>query len=132
MSKSKPSGVEDDVGGSEDGLVAIAVEGVVGVGGAGHVAGGDGGICSGIVYQVILGIGDILTWIVHGLAIVADAEFEVAWVVVAAVVVVTVADVVADVARCLACGVVCEVSRIVLWGLFLRLRYQVHIAIIHD
>ena len=132
MSESKPSGVEDDVGGSEDGLVAIAVEGVVGVGGAGHVAGGDGGICSGIVYQVILGIGDILTWIVHGLAIVADAEFVVAWVVVAAVVVVTVADVVADVARCLACGVVCEVSRIVLWGLFLRLRYRVRIAIIHD
>ena len=52
--------------------------------------------------------------------------------VVAAIVVVTVADVVADVVRCLACGVVCEVSRIVLWGLFLRLRYRVRIAIIHD
>ena len=36
--------VEDDVRGSEDGLVAIAVEGVVRVGGAGHVAGGGGGI----------------------------------------------------------------------------------------
>ena len=131
MSKSKASGVEDDVGGREDGLVAIAAEGVVGVGGAGHIAGGGGGICGGIVYQVILGIEDILTRIVHGLAIVADAEFEVAWVVVAAIVVVTVADVVADVARCLACGVVCEVSRIVLWGLCLRVHYRVRIAIIY-
>ena len=36
--------VEDDVRGSEDGLVAIVVEGVVCVGSAGHVAGGGGGI----------------------------------------------------------------------------------------
>jgi len=124
-------GRDDNVGGSEDGLVAIAVEGVVGVGSAGHVAGGGGGICGGIMYQVILGIEDILTRIVHGLAIVADAKFEVAWVVVVAVVVVTVADVVADVTHCLACGVVCEVSRIVLWGLCLRLHYWVCIAIIY-
>ena len=50
MSESKASGVEDDVGGREDGLVTIAAEGVVGVGAAGHVAGGGGGICGGIVY----------------------------------------------------------------------------------
>ena len=66
-----------------------------------------------------------------GLAIVADAEFEVAWVVVAVAAVVTVADVVAVVARCLACGVVFEVSGTVLWGLCLRLRYRVRIAIIY-
>jgi len=42
--------VGDDVRGSEDNLVAIAVEGVVGVGGAGHLAGGGGGIGSDIVY----------------------------------------------------------------------------------
>ena len=131
MSKLKASGVEDNVRGSKDGLVAIVVEGVVGVGSTGHVAGGGGGICSSIVYQVILGIEDILTQIVHRLAIVADAEFEVAWVVVVAIVVVTVANVVADVAHCLACSVVCEVSRIVLWGLCLQLHYQVHIAIIY-
>ena len=50
---------------------------MVGVGGAGHVAGG-----GGVVYQAILGIEGIPTRIVHGLANVADAKFEVAWVVV--------------------------------------------------
>ena len=46
--------VEDDVGDSENGLLAIAVEGVVGVGGGGHVSGGGSGIGGGVVYQVIL------------------------------------------------------------------------------
>jgi len=123
--------VEDNVGGSENGLVAIAVDGVVGIGGAGHVAGGGGGIGSGIMYRVILGIEGIPTQRVHGLAIVADAEFEVAWVVVAVAAVVTVADVVAVVVGCLACGVVFEVSGTVLWGLCLQLRYWVHITIIY-
>lgn len=40
----KGFGVEDNVGGSEDSLVAIAVEGVVRVGSAGHVAAAGGGI----------------------------------------------------------------------------------------
>jgi len=42
--------VGDNIGGSEDNLVVIVVEGVVGVGGAGHLAGGGGGIGSDIVY----------------------------------------------------------------------------------
>ena len=53
LSESKASGVESNVGGSEDILVAIVVEGVVGVGGAGHVASGGGGICGSIVCQHI-------------------------------------------------------------------------------
>ena len=81
-------------GGSEDGLVAIAVEGVVRVGGAGHVAGGGGGIGGCIE--------GIPARIVHGLAIFTDAESEVAWVVVAVAAVVAVANVVAVVVRCLA------------------------------
>ena len=85
----------DDVGGSEDCLVVITVEGVVGVGGAGHLAGGGGGIGSDIVYQAIPSIEGIPTQIVHGLAIVADAKFEVAWVFVTVAAVVTVANVVA-------------------------------------
>jgi len=36
-------------GGSEDSLVAIILEGVVGVGGAGHIGGG-GGIGGSVVY----------------------------------------------------------------------------------
>jgi hypothetical protein len=36
-------GVEDNVGGSEDGLIVITVERVVHVGSAGHVASGGGG-----------------------------------------------------------------------------------------
>ena len=129
----KGFGVEDDVGGSEDGLVVITVEGVVGVGSAGHrdVAGSGGGIGDGVVFRAILSIEGIPARIVHGLAIVADAEFEVAWVVVVVAAMVTVADVVAIVARCLACGVVFEVSGTVLWGLCLRLRYLVRIAIIY-
>jgi len=99
-------GVRDDVGGCEDGLVAIVVEGVVNVGGAGHLAGGGGGIGGVVVYRAILGIEGISTQTVHGLAIVTDAGFEVAWVVVAVAAVITVADVIADVARCLACGLV--------------------------
>ena len=123
--------MEDNVGGSENGLVAIVVDGVVGVGGTGHVAGGGSGIGSRVVYQVILGIEGIPTQRVHGLAIVADAEFEVAWVVVAVAAVVTVANVIAVVARCLACSVVFEVSGTVLWGLCLQLRYRVRITIIY-
>ena len=123
--------MEDNVGGSENGLVAIVVDGVVGVGGTGHVAGGGSGIGSRVVYQVILGIEGIPTQRVHGLAIVADAEFEVAWVVVAVAAVVTVANVIAVVARCLACSVVFEVSGTVLWGLCLQLHYRVHITIIY-
>ena len=111
-------------GGSEDGLVAIAVEGVVGVGGAGHVVGGGGGIDGGIVYRAILGIEGIPTRVVP---VVADAEFKVAWVVVA----VASANVVADVVHWLACGVIFEVSKTVLWGLCLRLRYWLRIAIIY-
>ena len=42
--------VGDDVGGSEDNLVTIMVEGVVGISGAGHLAGGGGGIGSNIMY----------------------------------------------------------------------------------
>jgi hypothetical protein len=42
----KGFGVEDNVRGSEDSLVAIMVKGVVCVGGAGHVADGGGGIGS--------------------------------------------------------------------------------------
>jgi len=95
-------GVGDDVGGSEDNLVAIAVEGVVGVSGAGHLAGGGGGIGSDIVYRAIPSIEGIPTRIVHGLAIVADAKFEVAWVFVMVAAVVTVANVVA-VCRTLSC-----------------------------
>jgi len=38
-----------EYGGSEDSLVAIVLEGVVGVSGAGHVGGG-GGIGGGVVY----------------------------------------------------------------------------------
>jgi len=75
LSKSKASGVEDDVRGreddiggreddvrgrddnirgSEDGLVTIMVEGVVGVSGTGHIASGGSGICSSIVYLFYL------------------------------------------------------------------------------
>ena len=64
-------------------------------------------------------------------AIVTDAKFEVAWVVVAIAAVVRVANVVAVVTRCRACSVVFEVSGTVLWGLFLRLRYRVRITVIH-
>jgi hypothetical protein len=39
----KGFGVEDNVGGSKDGLVAITVERVIHVGGVGHIAGGGGG-----------------------------------------------------------------------------------------
>ena len=102
----------------------IMVEGVVGVGSAGHVVGGGGGIDGGIVYRAILGIEGIPTRVVP---VVADAKFEVAWGVVA----VTGANVVADVVRWLACGVIFEVSKTVLWGLCLRLHYRLHIAIIY-
>jgi len=56
---------EDDIGGSEDSPVAIAVEGVVGVGGAGYIAGGGSGIGGGAMYRAILGIESIPTRIVH-------------------------------------------------------------------
>jgi len=113
-------------GGSEDSLVAIALEGVVGVSSAGHVGGG-GGIGGGVMYQAILGIEGIPTWVVQGLAIVADAKFEVAWVVVMVTAVVAGADVIADVTCC----VVFEASGTVLWGLCLRLRYRLCIIIIY-
>jgi hypothetical protein len=73
--------VEDNVGGSEDGLVVIAVEGVVRVGGAGHAAAAAAGIGGRRVssHPRFLGIGGIPTRIVHGLAIFTDAESEVAW-----------------------------------------------------
>ena len=106
--------------GSEDSLVAIAVEGVVGVSGAGHIVGGGGGIDGGVVYQAILSIEGIPTWVVP---VVANAKFKVTWVVV------VVAG--ANVVRWLACSVVFEVSKTVLWGLCLRLRYRLHIAIIY-
>ena len=104
---------------------------MVGVSSAGNVVGGGSGIGGGIVYQATLGIGGIPARIIHGLAIVADAEFKVAWVVVAVAAVVTGADVVAAVVHCPACGVVFEVSGTVLWGLCLRLRYRHRIAIIY-
>ena len=92
----------DDIGGSEDSLVAIAVEGVVGVSGAGHLASGGSGIGSDIVYRAIPSIEGIPTRIVYGLAIVADAKFKVAWVFVTVAAVVTVANVIA-VCRMLSC-----------------------------
>jgi len=113
-------------GGSEDSLVAIALEGVVGVSSAGHIGGG-GGIGGSVVYRAILGIEGIPTRVVQGLAIVTDAEFKVAWVVVVVAAVVAGADVIADVVRC----VVFEASGTVLWGLCLRLRYQLRIIIIY-
>ena len=91
----KGFGVGDDIGGSEDNLVAIAVEGVVGVSSTGHLAGGGSGIGSDIMYRAIPSIEGIPTQIVHGLAIVADTKFEVAWVFVTVAAVVTVANVVA-------------------------------------
>ena len=85
----------DDVRGSEDCLVTITVEGVVGVSSAGHLAGGGGGIGSDIVYQATPSIEGIPTRIVHGLAIITDAKFKVAWVFVTVAAVVTVANVIA-------------------------------------
>jgi len=43
-----------EYGGSEDGLVAITIEGVVGVSSTGHIVGGGGGIGGSIVYWAIL------------------------------------------------------------------------------
>jgi hypothetical protein len=73
--------VEDNVGGSEDGLVMIAVEGVVCVSGIGHVAAAAAGIGSHHVlsHPRFLSIGGILTQIVYGLAIFTDAKSKVAW-----------------------------------------------------
>jgi len=48
-----------------------------------------------ILGYYILGIGDIPAWIIHRLAIVTDAEFEVTWVVVLVAAVVTGANVIA-------------------------------------
>ena len=74
----------NDVGGCGDDLVAIAVEVVVVVGGAGHaVAAAAASTVADVAHRAVFGIETVPSWIVHELAVVADAEvLEVAWVVV--------------------------------------------------
>ena len=81
----------------------VAVEAVLDIGGgAEHVVAavaGIGGVVA--VHRAILGLEGVPSRVIHDHAVVADAEVEVAWV----VVVVAVAGVVAVVARSLACSI---------------------------
>jgi len=61
------------VGGHEEGLVAVTVEAVENVSGAGHVAAG-AGIVIVIVRCAVFGIETIATWIVYKLALAAVAN----------------------------------------------------------
>ena len=73
----------------------------------------------------VLGAELVPAWVMHELAIVAEAEAEasrVAWVVAEVVAVVAVAGAIAVVARCLACGVAVGDVETVGKGLHLRLR----------
>ena len=79
----------------------------------------------------VLGAELVPAWVMHKLAVAAEAEAEasqVAWVVAEVVAVVAVAVAIAVIARCLACGVAVGDVETVGKGLHLRLRDRVRIV----
>ncbi len=84
--------IEDwvDVSGGEGGLVAVAVEAVVNVSGAGHdAAAAAAGNVAVVARCAVLGIGAVPAWVVHELALAAVANVcGVVWVVAVAAAVV--------------------------------------------
>jgi hypothetical protein len=123
-----------DVRGWRDGLVAVAVKIEVGIGVARRVvaaAAATAGTVTVVARRDVLDVESDAAWIVHELAVVADAGAEasrVAWVVAEMVTEVAVADAFAVIARCLACGVAVGVVETVGRGLHLRLRDRVRIV----
>jgi hypothetical protein len=84
-----------------------------------------------IMYQAILSIEGIPTRIIYGLAIFTNAKSNLAWIVVAVAAMVAVVGVIAVITCCLACGVILDIYRTVLWDLCFWLCYWVYIAIIY-
>ncbi len=141
--------IEDwvDVSGGEGGLVAVAVEAVVNVSGAGHdAAAAAAGNVAVVARCAVLGIGAVPAWVVHELALAAVANVcGVVWVVAVAAAVVgdagdigvgdveCVAAAATEVAGAVAVAVRCLVFDVavgvVVGGLCLWLRYQVRIVV---
>jgi len=98
-----------DISGGEDGLVAVAVEAVVGVRGTGHDAAAVvvAGNVAVVARCAVFGIETIAAWIVHDLGVVACTKLAVAVAAVAAVAVSVV--VVAAVVAAVACGLAFDV-----------------------
>ena len=139
-----------DVDGGEVGLVAVTVEAVVDVSGAGHdAAAAVAGDVAVVACCAVLGIGAVPAWVVHELALAAVANVcGVVWVVaVAAAMVGDAGDIgvgdgeyvaaaatevtgaVVIAVHCLVFDVAAGVDVVVMGGLHLRLRYRVRIII---
>jgi hypothetical protein len=117
-----------DVRGWRDGLVAVVVEIEVGIGIAGCVVAAAADTVTIVARRDVLDAENYAAWIVHELAVIADARAEasrVAWVVVTEV---AIAGASAVIARCLTCGVAVGVVESVVWDLHLQLRDCVRIV----
>ena len=144
--------IEDwvDVSGGEGGLVAVAVEAVVNVSGAGHdAAAAAAGNVAVVARCAVLGIGAVPAWVVHELALAAVANVcGVVWVVAVAAAVVgdagdidvgdgecvaaattVVAGAVIVAVHCLVFNVAVGVDVDGAGGLHLRLHYRVRIVV---
>ena len=103
----------------------------MGVGVEGRVVAAAAGTVTVVARQDVSDAENDAAWIVHELAVVADAgtdESRVAWVVTKVVAVVAVVGASAVVARCLVCGVAVGVVETVGKGLHLWLRDRVRIV----